>query len=174
MIEAILEAVPVTPAPSLLPCLLAIAMQPPIDIVQIISAQLTQHAQLEFMLTGIFEDIVPMSLVVAPGDDLSALALVLRRIEVATKQSGPMGRGSECLVDASTQIQLEVRIQLPTSIGILFEMIGGGDIDVRHFDFAPRTVQQREECAPCPVLPQFLSVGCVVPLTPKDAIRHIW
>ena len=105
-----------------------------------------------------------MSLVVAPGDDLSALALVLRRIEVPTKQSGPMGWGSECLVDASTQIQLEVRIELPTSIGILFEMIGGGDIDVRHFDFAPRTVQQREECTPCPVLPQFFSVGCVANL----------
>ena len=44
MIEAILEAVPVTPAPSLLPCLLGIAMQPPIDIVQIVAAQLTQHA----------------------------------------------------------------------------------------------------------------------------------
>jgi hypothetical protein len=51
MIEAILELVPVTPAPSLLPCLLAIAMQPPIDIVQIVSAQLTQHAQLKFVLT---------------------------------------------------------------------------------------------------------------------------
>ena len=92
MIEAILEAVPVTPAPSLLPCLLGIAMHLPIDVVQIVGAQLTEHKQLEFMLTGIFEDIVPMSLVVAPGDDLSALALVLRRIEVPTKQSGPMGR----------------------------------------------------------------------------------
>ena len=100
-----------------------------------------QYTQLEFMLTRIFEDIVPMSLEVAPGDDLSVLALVLRRIEVATEQPGSMDRGSECLVDASTQIQLEVGIQLPTSIGILLEMIGGGDIDVRHFDFSPRTIQ---------------------------------
>ena len=82
-----------------------------------------------------------MSLVVAPGDDLSALALVLRRIEVATEQPRPMGRGSESLVDASAQIQLDVRIELPTSIGILFKMIGGGDIDVRHFDVSPRTIQ---------------------------------
>src|SRR5712691_600635 len=116
MIEAILELVPVTPTPSLLPCLLAIAMQATIDILQIVFAQLTQHAQLEFMLTRNFEDIVSMSLNVAPGDDLSALALVLRRIEVPTKQSGPMGRDSECLVDASTHIQLEERIELPTSI----------------------------------------------------------
>ncbi len=100
-----------------------------------------QHAQLEFMLTGIFEDIVSMSLDVAPGDDLSVLVLVLRCIEVATEQSWPMGRGSKCLVDASTQIQLEVRIQLPHSIGILFEMIAGRDVDVRHFDVSPGTIQ---------------------------------
>src|SRR5712691_6936903 len=119
MIEAILELVPVTPTPSLLPCLLAIAMQATIDILQIVFAQLTQHAQLEFMLTRIFEDIVSMSLNVAPGDDLSVLALVLRRSEVATEQPRPLGRGSERLVDTSAQIQLEVRIELTTSIGIL-------------------------------------------------------
>jgi hypothetical protein len=104
MIEAILEAVPVTPAPSLLPCLLGIAMQPPIDIVQIVGAQLLQHTQLEFMLTRIFEYIASSSLDVAPGNNLSVFALVLRRIEVATEEPGPMGRGSESLVDASTQI----------------------------------------------------------------------
>lgn len=141
MIESILEAIPVTPTPSLLPCLLGIAMQPSIDIMQIVGAQLPQHAQLEFMLTRIFEDIAFTSLVVAPGDDLSVLMLVLRRIEVATEQPGPMGLNSECLVDASTQIQLQVGIQLPHSIGILFEMIAGRDVDVRHFDVSPGTIQ---------------------------------
>ena len=99
------------------------------------------------MLAGIFENIVPMSLVVAPGDDLSALALVLRRIEVPTKQSGPMGWDSECLVDASTQIQLEVRIQLPTSISILFEMIGGGLLTVAYNGELCYTRANKDRCS---------------------------
>jgi hypothetical protein len=87
MIKTILKALPARPAPSLLPCLLGIAMQPPIDIVQIVGAQLLQHTQLEFMLTRIFEDIATTSLDVAPGDDLPVFVLVLRCIEVATEQS---------------------------------------------------------------------------------------
>jgi hypothetical protein len=72
VVEAIPDAVLVTPAPSLVLCLLCIAMQLPIDIWQIVGAQLTQDPKLEFMLTRIFERIVPVSLQVAPGDDLSA------------------------------------------------------------------------------------------------------
>jgi len=55
MVEAILEAVPVTLAPSLLLRLPVVAMQPAIDSVQGIVAQPTQNTKLEFMLTGIFE-----------------------------------------------------------------------------------------------------------------------
>src|SRR5260221_1079028 len=140
MVESMPGEVPVTPAPSLVLRLSRIAMEPAIDIVQVIGAQLTQNAQLEFMLTGIFEDVVPVSFDVAPGDNLSVLSFMLGRIEVAAEQSGPMRRSSEGLVDASQQIQLEVRIQLATSIGTRFVMIGRGDIDIRYLDLAPGTV----------------------------------
>src|SRR6266446_5656147 len=53
MIEAIREAVPVTPAPPLLLRLPVVAMQPAIDIVQIVGAQPMQNTKLEFMLAGI-------------------------------------------------------------------------------------------------------------------------
>jgi hypothetical protein len=140
MIEAIPDVVPITPTPPLLLRLPGIAMQTAIDIVQVVSAQLTQNTKLEFMLAGIFEDVVPVSLEVAPGDDLSVLSFVLWRIEIAAEQSGPICRGSECLVDPSQQIQLEVRIQLATSVGIRLVMIGRSDIDIRYLDLTPGTV----------------------------------
>src|SRR5258708_27603114 len=117
-----------------------------------VADQLMKNAQLNFMITGIFERIVPVSLEVAPGDDLSVLSLVLGRIKVAAEQPGPIYQGSECPVETSQQIQLDVWIQLVTSIGTRFVMIGRGDIDFLQFDFSPRTVQQREERAPAPVL----------------------
>src|ERR1700680_3520614 len=83
MIEAIPDAFLVTPTPSLLLCLPDVAMQPAKDIMQIVGAQLTQNAKLEFMLAGIFEYIVPVSLEIAPGDNLSVLSLVLGRIKIA-------------------------------------------------------------------------------------------
>src|SRR5579871_4060874 len=85
MIEAIRIVVPVTPAPPILLCLPIVAMQPAIDIVQIVGVQPTQNTKLEFMLAGVFEDRAPVSLDVAPGDDLPVLALVLRCAEVATE-----------------------------------------------------------------------------------------
>jgi hypothetical protein len=54
MIEAIREAVPVTPAPPLLLRLPIVAMQPAINIVQIVGAQSTQNIKLEFILAGVF------------------------------------------------------------------------------------------------------------------------
>ena len=54
MIETIPDVVPVTLAPSLVLCLPGIAMRPAIDIMQVVGTQLTQNAQLEFMLMGIF------------------------------------------------------------------------------------------------------------------------
>ena len=173
MVEAIPCEFPGTPAPSLSLLLTGIAMQPAIDIVQVISAQLTQNAQFEFMLMGIFEDVVPVSFEVAPGDDLAVLSFMLGRIEIAAEQSRTLRRSSEALVDASQQIQLEVRIQPATSIGTRLVMIGRSDIDIGQLDLPRGTVQQREERAPAPVLLQLLTVGCVVPLTPEDAFWPI-
>src|SRR5579863_5881543 len=130
MIEAIPVEVSVTPAPPLALRLPGVAMKPTIDIVQVVAPQILQNAKLKFMLTGIFEEIPPVSFEIAPGNDLPVLALALRCIEVAAEQPGPMRWRSESLKDASQQIQLEVRIELPTSTGILFEMIGGSDIDI--------------------------------------------
>src|SRR5260370_40537595 len=90
MVEAIPEAVPVTPAPALLLRLYGVAMQPAIDIVQIVADQLTQNAQLKFMLPAIFERIVPWSLDLPPRHYLSFPSLLLCRIKVATAQPAPL------------------------------------------------------------------------------------
>src|SRR5689334_6253361 len=168
VIEAIPDAFPVTPAPPILMCLLGVAMQPTIDIVQVVGAQPMQNAQLKFMLPGIFEDVVPVPFDVAPGNDLSVLSFMLGCIEVAAEQSWPMLRRSEGPVHASQQVQLEVRIELPTSIGVRLVVIGRGNIDVRQIDFATGTVQQREEGASAPVFSQFLAVGCGASLVAED------
>src|SRR6266567_1534794 len=174
MVEAILEVVPVTPAPALLLPLPIVAMQPAIAIVQVIGAQPMQNTQLEFMLPGILEEVIPVSLEVAPGDDLSVLSFVLWRIEIAAEQARTPRRNGEGVVDPSQQIQFERGIQSTHAIPIFLEMVGRGDIDVGQFNFSPGTKQQREERAPGPMLLQLLAVGCGAPLTPEDTLWPIW
>jgi len=114
-----------------------------------------------------------MSPLVPPGDDLPVGSLALWRIEITAQQTRPMCRGGKRMVDTGEYIQLERGIKPSFPVGIQLQMIGGGDIEVGHFDLTPGTVQKREQRSSGPMLPHLLAIRRTESLTPEDAFRNV-